>query len=57
MILIRFSDPVTERRALGYLAGRFSFRSRSDGVMLVPDQALSVLARENISFIVDGPAL
>ena len=56
MIRIRFPDPASERRALGYLAGRFSFRSSSDGVTLVPEQALPTLARENIPFIVDGPA-
>ena len=53
---IRFPDPAAERRALGFLAGRFSFKSRADGVTLVPDYALSSLAREGIPFLVDGPA-
>jgi len=56
MIRIRFPDPVSERRALGYLAGRFYFKSWADGTTLVPDQALASLAREGIPFIVDGPA-
>jgi hypothetical protein len=56
MIRIRFPDPQMERRALGYLAGRFSFKSWADGVTLVPDHALPCLAREGISFVVDGPA-
>lgn len=56
MIRIRFPDAATERRALGYLAGRFSFKSWADGVTLVPDQALPALAREGIPFSVDGPA-
>ena len=56
MIRIRFPDAASERRALGYLAGRFSFKSWADGVTLVPDHALSALAREGIPFNVDGPA-
>ena len=56
MILIRFPDPAVERRALGYLAGRFSFRSWADGRTLVPEAALAALALEGIVFTVDGPA-
>jgi hypothetical protein len=56
MIRIRFPDTASERRALGYLAGRFSFKSWATGEMLVPDFALPALAREGISFIVEGPA-
>ena len=56
MIRIRFPDPASERRALGYLAGRYSFKSWADGVTLVPDHALSSLAREGIAFLVEGPA-
>ena len=56
MIRIRFPDAETERRALGYLAGRFSFKSWASGVTLVPDYALPHLAREGIPFTVEGPA-
>jgi hypothetical protein len=56
MIRIRFSDDASKRRALGYLAGRFSFTSWASGEMLVPEGALPALAREGISFIVEGPA-
>jgi hypothetical protein len=56
MIRIRFSDLDNKRRALGYLAGRFSFKSWATGEMLVPDYALSALAKEGISFVVEGPA-
>ncbi len=51
MILIRFPDPATERRALGRLAGRFSFRSWDSGETLVPESALAFLAVEGIHFI------
>jgi hypothetical protein len=56
MIQIRFSNAETERRALGYLAGRFSFKSWASGEMIVPEAALSALALEGISFTVEGPA-
>lgn len=56
MILIRFPDAESKRRALGYLAGRFSFTSRSSGQLLVPAGALPALAVEDIHFTVDGPA-
>lgn len=56
MILIRFPDAETERRALGFLAGRFSFKSWDSGETLVPESALAHLAREGIQFQVQGPA-
>lgn len=56
MICIRFSDAAQERRALGYLAGRFSFKSSASGETLVPEEALRALAREGIRFAVEGPA-
>ncbi len=56
MIVIRFPDDVAERRALGFLAGRFSFTSSKTGETLVPESALSALAVEGISFQVEGPA-
>jgi hypothetical protein len=56
MILIRFSDAASERRALGYLAGRFAFKTWSTGETLVPESALAHLAVEGIPFSVQGPA-
>lgn len=56
MILIRFSDDQSKRRALGFLAGRFSFKSWATGEMAVPQAALAQLATEGISFTVEGPA-
>jgi hypothetical protein len=56
MIRIRFLDTASERRGLGYLAGRFSFKSWDSGITLVPEQALIALAREGIPFSVEGPA-
>ena len=38
-VRIRFNDSDTETEALGFLAGRFSFRSRETGETLVPETA------------------
>jgi hypothetical protein len=56
MILIRFPDLVAKRNALGYLAGRFSFKSWASGEMTVSETALAYLAVENIPFSVEGKA-
>ena len=53
MILIRFSDADSKRRALGFLAGRFSFKSWATGEMTVPETALAYLAAEKISFSIE----
>jgi hypothetical protein len=56
LIRIRFPDHDSKRRALGFLAGRFSFTTYATGEMLVVEAALPALALENISFISEGPA-
>jgi hypothetical protein len=56
MIIIRFPDEAAKRRALGYLAGRFSFKSWATGEMVVPPGALASLALESIRFEEQGPA-
>ena len=42
MTIVRFPDDETERRALGDLAGRFSFKGWATGEMLLPGQALPI---------------
>jgi hypothetical protein len=56
MIRIRFADLESKRRAIGYLVGRFSFKSWATGEMIVPATALPCLAMEGVSFTVEGPA-
>lgn len=56
MIIIRFPDEETERRALGCLPGRYPGRSWVTGEMMVPEEALAFLAREGVRFMVEGPA-
>jgi hypothetical protein len=52
MIEIHFPNPESERKAFGFLAGRFAFKTYAEGHTLVPEAALSHLAREGISFTV-----
>ena len=56
MVTITFPDRDTEKRALGYLLGRFSGRVIRSGEHLVPEAALEALADQNISFTVKGKA-
>jgi hypothetical protein len=56
MIIIRFPDAAMEKRAFGFLPGRFSFKSWANGEMLIPEFALPSLAAEGISFFVQGTA-
>lgn len=56
LIRIRFPDRESKRRALGFLAGRYSFTSYASGEMLVVESALTALAVEGISFVVEGRA-
>ena len=56
MVIVRFDDKETERRALGWLAGRFSFKTWANGDLMLHEQALPYLAREGIAFKVRGPA-
>jgi hypothetical protein len=54
MMKIRFQDADSERKAIGFLAGRFPFKTFADGYTLVPEGALSGLALADISFTVEG---
>lgn len=56
MIIIKPKDIKNKKKALGFLAGRFSFKSWAKGGIMVPEQALSALAVEGIHFSVEGPA-
>ena len=54
MIVITFPDRDTEKRAIGFLLGRFSGRILNSGEHVVPEAALEVLADEGIEFTVQG---
>ena len=56
MVILRFDTDEEERRALGWLSGRFSFKTWDNGDLMVHEGVLPYLAREGISFIVQGQA-
>jgi hypothetical protein len=56
MITITFADRETEKRAIGFLLGRFSGRVMKSGEHLVPEAALEALADQGIPFTVQGKA-
>jgi hypothetical protein len=56
MVTITFANRETEKRALGFLLGRFSGCVLKSGEHLVPEAAVAALAGQNIPFIVKGKA-
>jgi hypothetical protein len=56
MVIIRFPDEDSKRRALGRLPGHYPGKSWASGEMMVPEEALGFLAREGVRFMVEGPA-
>jgi len=54
MITITFPDRETEKRAIGFLLGRFSGRILKSGEHIVPEAALEALAEQHIEFTVLG---
>jgi hypothetical protein len=56
MVTIVFPDRETEKRALGFMLGRFSGRVLRSGEHIVPEAALEALADQNIPFTVKGRA-
>ena len=56
MIRIKFPDRQNHGTALGWLAGRFSFKSFDDGTMLLPEEALGPLAAQGVRFTAEGKA-
>ena len=56
MVIIRFADQESKRKALGYIARRFSGKSWATGEVMVPEAALASLAAENFHFTVEGQA-
>jgi hypothetical protein len=56
MVIIRFGDQESKRRALGFIARRFAGKSWATGEVMVPETALAALAAESFHFTVEGPA-
>jgi hypothetical protein len=56
MVIITFPDTNTQKRALGFLLGRFTGKVLKTGEHIVPEAALAALAEQNIVFTVQGKA-
>jgi hypothetical protein len=56
MVVITFPDTETQKKALGFLLGRYSGKVLKTGEHLVPEAALAALADQNIPFTVHGKA-
>jgi hypothetical protein len=56
MVIIRFDDEETEKKAMDYLVDRYPFKTWANGDLMVPEPALGELAAEGIVFRVKGRA-
>lgn len=56
MVVITFPDQETQKKALGFLAGRFSGKVLKTGEHIVPEAALEALAERHFVFTVLGKA-
>ena len=56
MVIVKFHDEATHRKALGFLMTQYSGHSWATGEVLVPEEALAPMAREGLTFTVEGPA-
>ncbi len=54
MVLIRFPNDEAKDRALELLVGEHPFKSWKSGELLLPEEALPLLARENVPFSFEG---
>ena len=56
MVTVTFPDREVEKKALGFLLGRFSGRVLKTGEHIIPEAALEALADANIPFTVTTDA-
>lgn len=56
MVIVTFPDKKTQKRALGFLLGRFSGKVLGTGEHVLPEGALAALSEQNITFTVHGKA-
>jgi hypothetical protein len=56
MVIIGFEDAEMEKKALGFLVGRCSFKTWDNGDLMLPEPELGELAAQGINFRSKGPA-
>jgi hypothetical protein len=54
MVLIHFPNEEAKDHALELLIGQFPFKSWKTGALLLPEEALPLLARKNVPFNFEG---
>lgn len=52
MVVITFPGQETQKKALGFMLGRFSGKVLETGEHVVPEAALEALAQQNFAFTV-----
>jgi hypothetical protein len=56
MGIITFAEPELQKKAIGFLLGRFSGHALQSGEVIVPEAALAALAPQDLVFTVHGKA-
>ena len=56
MVIVRFPDEAMHKKGLAFLIGQYSGHSWVTGEVIVPEEALAPMAREGLTFSVEGPA-
>jgi hypothetical protein len=56
VVVITFPDAETQKKAVGFLLGRFSGKVLKSGEHIVPEAALAALAEKGVTFTVHGKA-
>jgi hypothetical protein len=56
MVIVRFPDEATHKKALSFLIGQYSGHSWATAEVAVPEEALAPMALEEINFTVEGRA-
>jgi hypothetical protein len=56
MIVITFPDSESQKKALGFLLGRFTGKVLKNGEHIVSEAAVAALAAQNLTFTVHGKA-
>jgi hypothetical protein len=56
MVIVKFPDEATHKKALAILIGQFSGHSWATGQVVVPEQALAPMAQVGLTFSVEGLA-
>jgi hypothetical protein len=54
MVIVRFPDEATHKKALAFLIGQFSGHSWATGQVVVPERALAPMTQVGLTFSFEG---